>query len=53
MPIIEYQDIDQVIQFINNPRDSIREKPLGLYIFTSNIDFQKNVIENTQSGGGN
>ena len=45
LPIIEYDDIDQVIARINaNP------KPLALYIFETDQDFAERIIARTSSG---
>jgi len=51
MPIITYTEIEKAIEFINNTKYLVREKPLGLYVFTSNSSTAKNVLEQTQSGG--
>lgn len=45
LPVIEYDDIDQVIARINaNP------KPLALYIFEQNQEFADNIVARTSSG---
>ena len=45
LPIIEYDDIDSVIEQINdNP------KPLALYIFDEDKSFAKHIVEQTSSG---
>jgi acyl-CoA reductase-like NAD-dependent aldehyde dehydrogenase len=45
LPIIEVDDVDEAIEFIN-----ARDHPLALYVFSSNSAFKSKVIENTQSG---
>ena len=45
MPIIPYEDIDDVIRYINS-----KDKPLALYYFGDNKEFKK-VITYTPSGG--
>ena len=47
MPILTYDDIDEVINIIND-----REKPLALYIFSNNKKVIKHVTSSTQYGGG-
>lgn len=46
LPILEYSEINEVIEFINN-----RPKPLALYIFSENKKFQDEIINKTSSGG--
>lgn len=46
LPIIEYENIDDVINFINS-----RPKPLALYVFTKNKSFYSNVVAKTTAGG--
>ena len=46
LPIIEFGDISEVIDFINR-----RPKPLALYVFSNNKDFQQVIISKTSSGG--
>ncbi len=46
LPIIEFSDVNEVCQFINN-----RPKPLALYIFSNDSAFQKKILRNTSSGG--
>ncbi len=46
MPIMDFQHIDTVIDYIRN-----QPKPLGLYLFTENKKLQKEVITKTVSGG--
>lgn len=46
LPIIEYEEIDEVIDYINdNP------KPLALYIFTKSDRLAQQVLRETSSGG--
>ncbi len=47
LPILEYDDIQEVIDFINS-----RPKPLALYLFTTSDQVEKQVIESTSFGGG-
>lgn len=47
LPIIEYEDIDEIICSINN-----RPKPLALYLFTKSKDMEKKVINDISYGGG-
>ena len=46
MPVIEYQDINEVITKINQG-----PKPLALYVFSKNRDFTHEVVQRTSSGG--
>ncbi|MBD2214224.1 aldehyde dehydrogenase [Nostoc linckia FACHB-104] len=46
LPIIEYSDINDAIALINS-----RPKPLALYLFTQNKSLQKQVLQETSSGG--
>ncbi|WP_138498032.1 aldehyde dehydrogenase [Nostoc sp. PA-18-2419] len=46
LPIIEYTDITEAIALINS-----RPKPLALYFFSQNKNLQKQVLEETSSGG--
>ena len=46
LPILEYQNIEEVVDYINaNP------KPLALYLFTKDKKIQNTVLNNTSSGG--
>ena len=47
LPIIEFDDIQEVIQFVTD-----RPKPLALYLFTTNEQLEKSVIEHISFGGG-
>jgi aldehyde dehydrogenase (NAD+) len=46
LPILEYKDITEAIAFINS-----QPKPLALYLFTENQNLQKQILEQTSSGG--
>ena len=46
LPILVYEDLDNVIKFINN-----REKPLALYYFSESKKKIKYVLTSTTSGG--
>lgn len=46
LPIIEYSEIGEAIEFINN-----RPKPLALYLFSNNRKIQEKVLRETSSGG--
>jgi aldehyde dehydrogenase (NAD+) len=46
LPVIEYTDVGEAINFIN-----ARPKPLALYLFTNNKSLQKQVLQSTSSGG--
>ncbi len=45
-PLIEFEQTDEVIDFINR-----REKPLALYYFTRNPEKAKKMLRETSSGG--
>lgn len=47
LPIIAYDDLDEVLSIIKN-----RPKPLACYIFGKNHDFKKKVISTLSFGGG-
>lgn len=47
LPIIEYEDIEEVIDFITD-----RPKPLALYLFTKNERIEQKVTETISFGGG-
>lgn len=47
LPLIEYSDIQQCIDYIRS-----RPKPLALYLFTSNKDTEKRVLDTCSFGGG-
>lgn len=46
LPVIEYTDIGEAIALINS-----RPKPLSLYLFSQNKNLQKQVCQQTSSGG--
>jgi aldehyde dehydrogenase (NAD+) len=46
LPILEYTDINQAIAEINS-----RPKPLALYLFSNDKDLQKQILQQTSSGG--
>ncbi len=47
LPVIEYDDIEKVISYINS-----RPKPLALYLFTGDRKLEKTVIKRVPFGGG-
>jgi aldehyde dehydrogenase (NAD+) len=47
LPLIEYDDIDEAIAFVNQ-----RPKPLALYCFSESKLIQDRVLRETSSGGG-
>lgn len=47
LPILEYEDLIDVIQMIND-----HEKPLALYVFSKNKKVQRKIINETSFGGG-
>lgn len=46
LPIIEFTDAAEVIRFVN-----AKPKPLALYVFSNNTEFQDAILKNTSSGG--
>lgn len=46
LPVLTYDEIDEAIEFING-----KDKPLALYIFSTNSDLVEQVLEETSSGG--
>ncbi|XP_046969890.1 aldehyde dehydrogenase, dimeric NADP-preferring isoform X1 [Vanessa cardui] len=46
LPIVPVENAYEAIQFINS-----REKPLVLYVFSTNKEVTKKLVENTSSGG--
>lgn len=46
LPVLTVTDIDEAIAFVND-----RDKPLALYVFSSNDDVIDRVIANTSAGG--
>ncbi|MEI5907771.1 aldehyde dehydrogenase [Bacillus spongiae] len=47
LPILEYESIDEVIDFVNG-----RPKPLALYLFTKDAELQKRITTTISYGGG-
>lgn len=47
LPVLDYDTIDEAIAFVN-----ARPKPLALYLFSSNAQTQRKVLEQTSFGGG-
>ncbi len=47
LPILTYQNLDEVIQFINE-----RPKPLALYLYTNSTYNERKILNYTDSGGG-
>lgn len=47
LPIIEYEDLDEIISVINS-----RPKPLALYLFTKSKKVEQKVINSISYGGG-
>ncbi|MFA6027547.1 MAG: aldehyde dehydrogenase [Patescibacteria group bacterium] len=46
LPIMEYDNLNQAIYFITS-----RPKPLALYVFSNNVNFQERILHETSSGG--
>ncbi len=46
LPVLTYETLDEAIDFVND-----RDKPLALYIFTSDSKVKEAVLERTSSGG--
>jgi len=46
LPILSFNKTQQAIDYINN-----KPRPLALYIFSFNKQFQKNILMNTHAGG--
>jgi len=46
LPLIVYKDIEEVIEHIRS-----KEKPLALYIFSKRMQFAKEILSKTTSGG--
>jgi acyl-CoA reductase-like NAD-dependent aldehyde dehydrogenase len=46
LPILEFGRVSEAVDFINR-----RPKPLALYIFSRNKEFQRRIISETSSGG--
>ena len=47
LPVLEYENLDEVITKIKN-----KHKPLALYIFTTNKNTEKKIVESISYGGG-
>ena len=47
LPIIEFEKIDEVIEYINK-----NHKPLALYLFTNNKKIQNQILKQVSYGGG-
>lgn len=47
LPIMEYDDLDEVIHMVNN-----HSKPLALYVFTENKNVEKQILGRISFGGG-
>jgi len=47
LPIIEFEDMDYVINYIN-----ANHKPLALYLFTNNKEVENRILEEVSFGGG-
>ena len=46
LPVIAVRNVDEAIRFVND-----REKPLALYVFSSDKNTQRTVLRRTSSGG--
>ena len=46
LPVLSIADIDEAIRFVND-----RDKPLALYVFSSDDDTLEHVVANTSAGG--
>ncbi len=46
LPVLKFSQVSEVVDFINT-----RPKPLALYIFSRDKDFQRKIISETSSGG--
>jgi aldehyde dehydrogenase (NAD+) len=46
LPVLTIGDVDEAIRFVND-----REKPLALYVFSSDDDTLEHVVANTSAGG--
>lgn len=47
LPILEYEKVEELIEFVTN-----RPKPLALYLFTTNTQTEKQILEKISFGGG-
>ncbi|MFB2933723.1 aldehyde dehydrogenase [Aerosakkonemataceae cyanobacterium BLCC-F154] len=46
LPIIEYNNLEEAISFVNS-----QPKPLALYFFSKNQEYQQQILQKTSSGG--
>jgi len=46
LPVKEYEDFDETVNYVNS-----KDRPLGLYLFSKDKNKEKNVLDNTTSGG--
>lgn len=46
LPIIEYNNLEEAISIVNN-----QPKPLALYFFSKNQEYQQQILQKTSSGG--
>ncbi|MFB2891515.1 aldehyde dehydrogenase [Aerosakkonemataceae cyanobacterium BLCC-F50] len=46
LPILEYNNLEEAISIVNN-----QPKPLALYFFSKNQEYQQQILEKTSSGG--
>jgi aldehyde dehydrogenase (NAD+) len=46
LPVLEFDQVSEAVDFIN-----ARPKPLALYVFSRDKDFQRKIISETSSGG--
>ncbi len=46
LPVLEFGHVSEAVDFVNG-----RPKPLALYVFSRNKDFQRKIISETSSGG--
>jgi len=46
LPVLEFGQVSEAVDFVNG-----RPKPLALYVFSRNKDFQRKIISETSSGG--
>lgn len=46
LPILEYNNLEEAISLVNN-----QPKPLALYFFSKNQEYQQQILEKTSSGG--
>jgi coniferyl-aldehyde dehydrogenase len=46
LPIVEYESLEQAIEYVNQG-----ERPLALYIYSFNKDYQNTILKSTHSGG--